>query len=171
LHAFDEDGYPTDPYAEVVPGLFQADSTYTPIELFQRGFDAAFDLCGTDRSDGLVGGTYVAHLIDDVPWISDPDAIHEPGLRVAELIRSEKRVVVNCLSGLNRSGLLVGRTLIALGHSPREAIALVRRARGSHALSNRQFTRFLLVDCGQASGPRRSNSMFVERLKAAGRGA
>jgi hypothetical protein len=159
---------------EVVPGLFQADSTHSPTELLERGFDHVFDLSGTHRG-GDAGPAYVAHLIDDVPWISDPDAIHELGLRIADLIRSEKRVVVNCLSGLNRSGLLVGRTLIALGHSPREAIALVRRARGPHALANRAFVRFLLIDCGQESGARRSNRRsnrtFVERLRAAGSGA
>lgn len=164
----DENGYPTEPFAEVVPGLFQADTTYSPIQLFHRGFDAVFDLCGIDRGDGVVEETYVVHPIDDVPWISDPDAIHELGLHVADLIRSRKKVVVNCMSGLNRSGLLVGRALIALGHSPKEAVELVRRARGPRALANRQFTRFLLMDCGQASGPRRSNSMLVERLKAAG---
>jgi len=145
--AFDEDGYPTDPYAEVVPGLFQADTTFSPIQFFYQGFDAVFDLCGIDRGNGVLEETYVVHAIDDVPWISDPDAIHELGVRVAELIRSGKKVVVNCMSGLNRSGLLVGRALIALGHSPQEAVGLVRRARGPHALSNRQFTRFLLIDC------------------------
>jgi hypothetical protein len=169
LHrTFDEDGYPTDPYAEVVPGLFQADTTYTPPELFRLGFDAVFDLCGIDRGDGVLEEEYVVHPIDDVPWISDPDAIHQLGLRVADLIRSKKWVAVNCMSGLNRSGLLVGRALIALGHSPREAIELVRRARGPRALANHQFVRFLLIDCGQDSGPRRSNGMMVQRLKAAG---
>jgi hypothetical protein len=164
--ALDENGYPTEPYAEVVPGLFQASTTYSPNELFDRGFDAVFDLCGIDRGAGLVKETYVVHPIDDVPWLSDPDAIHELGLRVADLIRSGKRVAVNCMSGLNRSGLLVGRALIALGHPPREAIELIRQARGPRALANHQFVRFLLIDCGQATEPRRCNSMFVERLKA-----
>lgn len=74
----------------VAPGLFQADTTYSPIQLFHRGFDAVFDLCGIDRGDGVVEETYVLHPIDDVPWISDPDTIHELGVRVADLIRSKK---------------------------------------------------------------------------------
>ena len=143
----DENGYPTEPYSEVVPGVFQADTTYSPVELLQQGFDAVFDLCGLDRSGGVADGTYVAHPIDDVPWISDPNAIHELGIRVAEHVRRGSRVAVNCMSGLNRSGLLVGRALIALGYSPAEALALIRKARGPHALSNRQFVRFLLIVC------------------------
>jgi protein-tyrosine phosphatase len=56
-------------------------------------------------------------------------------------------VVVNCSAGLNRSGLLVGRALIEHGHTPAEAVELVRAARGAHALSNVAFTQFLLLDC------------------------
>jgi protein-tyrosine phosphatase len=124
---FDEYGYPTEPYSEVVPGLFQADTTFSPIQLFDQGFDAVFDLCGLDRGDGVVDQTYIAYPIDDVPWIEEPDAIHELGTRVPELVRTSNRVVVNCMSGMNRSGLLVGRALVALGHPPIEAVELICR--------------------------------------------
>jgi hypothetical protein len=144
---FDEYGFPTEPFSEVVPGLFQADASCSPIQLFHQGFDAVFDLCGLDRGDGVVDEMYVAYPIDDVPWIEDPAAIHELGKRVAEHVRAGDRVLVNCMSGMNRSGLLVGRALVALGHLPIEAVDLVRRARGPHALSNREFTRFLLIEC------------------------
>jgi hypothetical protein len=144
---FDENGFPTVPYSEVVTGLFQASTALSPIQLFGQGFNAVFDLCGIDRGDGVVDQTYVVHPIDDVPWISEPDAIHQLGVQVAELVRGGRKVAVNCMSGLNRSGLLVGRALIELGHSPSEAVELVRQARGLHALSNRQFMRFLLIEC------------------------
>lgn len=147
---FDDDGYSLLPYDEVVPGLFQADSSWLPPQLFALGFDAVFDLCGYDRSEGCEGLAYVFYPIDDVPWIQDPQAIHDLGRSVAVLVRSCERVVVNCMSGLNRSGLLVGRALIELGHTPREAVELVRAARGEHALSNREFARFLLVECRSA---------------------
>ena len=144
---FDEDGYPTEPLSEVVPTLFQAGTSYSPIQLFHQGFDAVFDLCGLDRGDGVVDEIYVVHPIDDVPWIEDPGAIHELGMRVADHVAAGDKVVVNCISGLNRSGLLVGRALIALGYLPIEAVELIRRARGPHALSNREFVRFLLIEC------------------------
>jgi hypothetical protein len=143
---FDELGYPLNPYDEVVPGLYQASSRLEPAQLFER-FDAVFDLCGWDRGGLGSDPRYRFHPIDDVPWIHDREAIHDLALEVAVLVRTGRSVVVNCAAGLNRSGLLVGRTLIGLGHTPAEAVELVRRARGSHALSNREFTRFLLVDC------------------------
>ena len=73
--------------------------------------------------------------------------IHTVGERIASLVSEEKHVAVNCLSGVNRSGLLVGRALVALGYTPEEAIEAVRSARGPIALSNQHFVRFLLVDC------------------------
>ena len=54
---------------------------------------------------------------------------------------------MNCLSGVNRSGLLVARALVELGYTPQDAIEAVRTARGPMALSNQDFVRFLLVEC------------------------
>ncbi|MGZ8578858.1 MAG: protein-tyrosine phosphatase family protein, partial [Actinomycetota bacterium] len=127
---------PTSPFDEVVPGLFQADNTFAPEQLFELGFEAVFDLGGWDRGSHLTDRSYVFYAIDDLPWITDPQAIRDLAVEVAALVRAGKQVVVNCMAGLNRSGLLVGRTLIELGHPPADAIALVRRARGPRALSN-----------------------------------
>lgn len=143
---FDELGYPLNPFDEVVPGLFQASTALEPAELFAR-FDAVFDLCGWDRSAAAADARYVFHLIDDVPWITDKGAIHRLAEDAAAMVTAGRSVIVNCAAGLNRSGLLVGRTLIELGHPPAEAVELVRRARGVHALSNKEFTRFLLIEC------------------------
>ena len=82
--------------------------------------------------------------MDDVPWVSDAPRVHEIGQEIASRVRDGQRVFVNCAAGLNRSGLLVGRALISLGHAPLEAIELVRRARGSHALSNIVFAGWLM---------------------------
>jgi voltage-gated potassium channel len=81
------------------------------------------------------GQAYRFFLIDDVPWIPDPGAIDAMAAEIAAWVRAGKRAAVNCSAGLNRSGLLVGRTLIELGHTPAEAVELVRRVRGPHALS------------------------------------
>ena len=48
--------------------------------------------------------------------------------------------------GLNRSGLVVARTLLELGYEAEAAIALVREARGPWALSNGYFERWLLEE-------------------------
>jgi hypothetical protein len=149
VEPFDPQGYPLDPYAEVVPGLFQAGCTLSLDELYEAGFQAVFDLGGWNRAGCEDGCTcpYAFYLIDDVPWIPDPGAIDALAVRVTAALGEGKRVVVNCSAGLNRSGLLVARSLIMLGNTPERAIELVRRARGPHALSNVAFTRYLLIDC------------------------
>ena len=90
---------------------------------------------------------YRFHPLDDVPYIVDAEMIHTVGERIASLIGEGKHVAVNCLSGVNRSGLLIARALVELGYSAEEAIVAVRSARGPMALSNQHFVRFLLVDC------------------------
>lgn len=143
----DDDGWPLHGYDWVVPGLAQADTTYTPVELLdEHGFDAVFDLCGWPREEGMEDRPYVFFQLDDVPTIPDPQAIDDLGMCVAALVRAGGRVAVNCAAGLNRSGLIVGRALIELGHPPAEAIRLVRQARGPWALSNVEFARFLLIE-------------------------
>ncbi len=143
----DLDDYPLDPYNEVIPGLAQASSWLPPdLLLDEHGFDASVD-GGWDQSDMMQGRDYTFLLLDDVPRIVDPDAIHVLGIRVASMVHGRKRVVVNCAAGLNRSGLIVGRALIALGYAPADAIALIREARGPRALYNRTFEQFLLERC------------------------
>jgi hypothetical protein len=143
----DELGYSFNAVDRVVHGLYQAGSALDPVEFFELGFDEVVDLGGWERAEHMDGQAYRFYLIDDVPWISDSGAIDAMAAEIAAWVRAGKRVVVNCSAGLNRSGLLVGRTLVELGHTPAEAVELVRQARGPHALSNVAFTKFLLMDC------------------------
>jgi hypothetical protein len=146
--SLDLDGYPLDAYNEVIPRLAQASSGLPPYVLLdEHGFDASVDVGGWDQSERMQGRDYTFLLLDDVPRVVDPDAIHVLGIRVASMVHARKRVVVNCAAGLNRSGLIVGRALIALGYAPADAIALIRDARGPRALFNRTFERFLLERC------------------------
>jgi hypothetical protein len=138
--------YPAEPFSEVIPGLFQANAAHSPAEMLSM-FDVLIDVGGRDRWDGEPDSRYAFHPIDDVPFIVDAEMIHTVGERIAALVREGKHVAVNCLGGVNRSGLLIGRALVELGYSPQEAIEMVRTARGPMALSNPRFERFLLVDC------------------------
>jgi hypothetical protein len=138
--------YPGEPYTEVIPGLFQASAVHSPAEMLSM-FDILIDVGGRDRWEGEPDARYRFHPLDDVPFIADAEMIHTVGEGIAALVGEGKHVAVNCLSGVNRSGLLVARALVALGRTPEEAIAAVRTARGPMALSNQHFVRFLLVDC------------------------
>jgi hypothetical protein len=146
LESLVEGSYPTEPYSEVIPGLVQASAAHSPADMLSM-FDVLIDVGGRDRWAGDADPRYSFHPLDDVPFIADAEMIHTVGERIASLVREGKHVAVNCLSGVNRSGLLVGRALVELGYAPEEAIEAVRRARGPMALSNKHFVRFLLVDC------------------------
>jgi hypothetical protein len=138
--------YPAEPYSEVFPGLFLASAEHSPAEMLSM-FDVLVDVGGRDRWEGEPDPRYSFHPLDDVPFIVDAEMIHTVGERIAMLVREGKHVAVNCLSGVNRSGLLAARALVELGSTPEEAIEAVRTARGPMALSNQHFVRFLLIDC------------------------
>jgi Dual specificity phosphatase, catalytic domain len=138
--------YPEESYTEVVPGLTQASAAHSPAEMLSM-FDVLIDVGGRDRWVGDPDPRYSFHPIDDVPFIVDAEMIHTVGEQIASLLGEGKHVAVNCMSGVNRSGLLVARALVELGYTPEEAIEAVRTARGPMALSNQHFVRFLLVDC------------------------
>lgn len=142
----DQGGYPVEPYTEVIPGLTVASAAYPPADMLAM-FDVLIDVGGIDRWDGHPDPRYRFHPLDDVPFIVDAEMIHTVGERIAGLVGERKHVAVNCLSGVNRSGLLVARALVELGHTPEESIEAVRRARGPMALNNQHFVRFLLVEC------------------------
>lgn len=135
---FVEGGYPVEPFTEVIPGLFQASAAHSPAEMLTM-FDVLIDVGGRDRWEGDPDTRYSFHPLDDVPFIVDPEMIHTVGERIASLVQEGKHVAVNCLSGVNRSGLLVGRALVELGYTPEVAIEAVRSARGPMALSNQHF--------------------------------
>jgi hypothetical protein len=142
----DEGWVPSEPYSEVIPGLFQANAAHSPAEMLSM-FDVLIDVGGRDRWKGAPDPRYRFYPLDDVPSIVDAELIHEIGEHIAALVGEGKHVAVNCLGGVNRSGLLIGRALVELGYTPEEAIEAVRTARGPMALGNPAFVRFLLVEC------------------------
>jgi hypothetical protein len=150
----DEDGSPLEPYSEVIPGLTQANAARSPAEMLSM-FDVLIDVGGRDRWKGHPDPRYRFHELEDVPYIVDAELIHTVGERIASLVREGKHVAVNCLGGVNRSGLLIGRALVELGYTPDDAIEAIRNARGPMALSNPRFVRFLQVECSPRALARR----------------
>ena len=62
---------------------------------------------------------------------------------VAERVKAGQNVLVTCMMGLNRSGLIAGLALRFLGMSGREAVDQIRLNRAG-ALSNPTFRRMVL---------------------------
>jgi protein tyrosine phosphatase len=58
--------------------------------------------------------------------------------------KNNKRVLIRCQAGLNRSGLVMALVLIREGYEPAEAIRIMRENRSSMVLCNRNFVRWLM---------------------------
>jgi protein-tyrosine phosphatase len=64
---------------------------------------------------------------------------------LAEEHKNGKRILVTCMMGRNRSGLLTALVLMTrFGMPAAEAIALIKECRGDFALTNETFTSYLL---------------------------
>lgn len=62
---------------------------------------------------------------------------------VTEALDADRRVLVRCYHGYNRSGLVVAQALIRRGHSADRAIRLIRSRRSPWALHNELFVDYL----------------------------
>jgi predicted protein tyrosine phosphatase len=58
--------------------------------------------------------------------------------------KAGKKVLIRCQAGINRSGLITALVLIRDGHTPREAIDLIRSTRCEGAITNTHFEEYLL---------------------------
>jgi hypothetical protein len=63
---------------------------------------------------------------------------------IARLYRTGgARILVTCMQGRNRSGLVTALTLVEMGFQAKDAIGHVRHARGPSALSNPRFVKLI----------------------------
>lgn len=138
-------------WSEVVPGLFVGGTSDTAT-MNLRGYDTElkrglFDTVVTLYAAANPVDWYVKELrfgfYDDDKVDVDRDDLRQL-VRVAheDLLR-QKRVLVRCQAGLNRSGLVAALILIRHGFSAVEAIELIRTKRGANALFNSAFRDWL----------------------------
>lgn len=71
------------------------------------------------------------------------EQVEELASGVAQRLRDGQTVLVHCQAGLNRSGLLAARTLIELGKTPAESVALLRESRSPIVLCNEAFENWI----------------------------
>ncbi|GEM_PF-93607 len=123
-------------------GAFQRDLSLDLDRVQSWGAAAVVTLMSQDELSALK----VAHLGDEVEnrgmlWFQLPVANHQlpdadfecqwvyAGVRLRGLLRTGKKVLVHCGSGLGRTGVIAARLLVELGDSHQQAIAKVREAR------------------------------------------
>ena len=61
-------------------------------------------------------------------------------------------VLIRCQAGMNRSGLVTALVLVMAGLTPAQAVALIRRQRGSARLFNQHFVTWLVNPAETAVG-------------------
>lgn len=137
---------------EVIPGLFISTRLAETADYGALGVDVIVDL--EDWEWAWVPPVPIGKMFVSFP-IEDDDEV-DPKVRdlatfIASLVRSDRKVLVHCTEGLNRSGVVVARALMEMGRSARDAIDLVRRQRGPSvdgfpALGNDDFVDWLVTE-------------------------
>lgn len=84
-----------------------------------------------------------ARMADHMPTPRELSEAVTAAREVVQAIKRGKCVLVTCMAGLNRSGLVTGLALRHMGYSGPEAVVAIKRARGDFALSNEYFRRIV----------------------------
>lgn len=138
------------PWNEIVPQLWMGGHHYGNAEglrvpvIVGTEFDVVISLF---QAEGHGPGPDVEHhhlTIPDAALLAEQLAAARELARIAAAaVRADRSVMVRCQYGYNRSGLVVAQTLLELGHSIDDAIALIRQRRSRHALNNEVFVTYL----------------------------
>ncbi|MFF0552897.1 protein phosphatase [Streptomyces sp. NPDC004311] len=141
---------PTEPWNEVVPGLWMGGHHWTDSlgvrhpAVADREFDLVVSLW-TRPGHGPAPG--VEHLVAELPDgpldARQIGAVQALARTVVDALGRGRTVLVRCHSGHNRSGLVVAQALVELGRSASEAVAAVRDRRSPHALGTPVFEDYL----------------------------
>lgn len=107
-------------------------------------FDRVLTLCAERQEHVAVpsGSTALSWRIADAQ-LDEPEQVREWARRISAWMDTGETVLVRCAAGLNRSGLVVARTLIERGMDPHEAVMHVRHRRRADALNNPWFVTWL----------------------------
>jgi hypothetical protein len=134
-------GVPTDTPSEIVPGLWMSGSRAA---LAEGRFDRVLTLCAERNEHVAVpsGSVALAWRIPDAQ-LDEPEGVRAWARRISAWIDEGETVLVRCAAGLNRSGLVIARTLIERGMAPHDAVMLVRERRRADALNNPWFVDWL----------------------------
>ena len=144
--------YPHALWSEVLPGLWQGGtddydvigSPNSPNRITRNHFDSVYTLYA--RANGASWNVKELRFGFSDGDMSDFDPERDLYWLVREAHadwKAGKRVLIRCQAGLNRSGLVMALVLIREGHSPEEAVELIRATRGEIALCNDIFVRWL----------------------------
>lgn len=147
--------FATTKWDEIIPGLSMGGHDYqplgmgTPLEdvVVADEFDVVVSLFRRGIRDyGPADGVEhrIAPFLDGQLDARDVAAVRALGVAVAHDVMAERRVLVRCRAGYNRSGLVVAFALLHIGYSAEEAITLIRAKRSPWALGNSHFQDYII---------------------------
>lgn len=139
---------------EIIPQLWQGSRPRAGREVAEAGFDVLV-LCAREHQpapDAYPGILVILAPNDDHHFVTREDlqVAVRTASRVVAYLQQGKKVLVTCLAGINRSGLVVALTIHKfLGFSGKSCIDIVREKRrfadvGDEALTNTFFVEALL---------------------------
>jgi protein-tyrosine phosphatase len=109
-------------------------------------FDLVISLYKQPGHGPRKGIRHIVYQIPDGPLTPKQlDKLAELALWTADRLRMQRKVLIRCHSGYNRSGLLAAQALVERMYTPYQAIELVRRARTRWALNNELFVDYLVT--------------------------
>ncbi|WP_061290332.1 protein-tyrosine phosphatase family protein [Herbidospora cretacea] len=148
--------YAEEPWHEIIPGLFMGghfrndgSGVLSPVVVADE-FDVVVSMISLE-GHGPPESVFhrVCHVPDGPLTAAEIATVLTMADVAADAIRAERRVLVRCRAGYNRSGLVVAQTLLLLGYALDDAIDLIRSRRSSFALHNPFFVDYLTTGLAQ----------------------
>lgn len=145
-------GVNTGLYSEILPNLFMGGTDDFDIICYPRNLHSIDEKSEFDSVATLYASAHpVGWGVVERRFGFPDSALDEKNLPPIHAIadwafdewKSGKKVLVRCQAGWNRSGLVMALVLNKEGYEPREAIALIRERRSTHALCNLDFVNYL----------------------------
>jgi hypothetical protein len=135
----DENLYEFNSINEIVPGLWLG---ALPIEI-PSNINHVFSMIGPQHYSLKDHQKVTVVFFDDKPELPSEKMLHDLANSI-NISRQNGHVLVHCLAGLNRSGLVLGLALVKSGIEAKEAITLMRAKRSPSVLFNKVFHDWLL---------------------------
>lgn len=150
------------PWTEIIPNLWVGAHDYvadgkdvwgyadqvTPEQLAQAEFEVVVSLYQRDCDPPQGTEHHTMKVPDDTVFGLDRDEIievHRLSGIVARAVADQRKTLVRCQAGLNRSSLTAALAMIRMGYEPQRTIDMIREKRESFCLFNQRFVEVILA--------------------------
>ena len=138
-------------WSEVLPNLWQGGTEDDDIYLqhdqptiTKDNFDSVYTLYGWANPVGWFVKETRLGFHDSDSLTVHPKQLYDLASQAHRDWKEDKRVLIRCQAGLNRSALITALVLIKEGFTASQAITLLRKTRSEYVLINPHFEKWLL---------------------------